>query len=100
MRESAARGIGCKGSRAYVSVRKPGLRCGGVGRCARTRAVSKFRVIAQGLELECQRSKCPLWVLMGLWRCSPGLGERRGKEWAIFNGDLKMFPMTFIFYEF
>lgn len=45
------------------------------------------------------RSKCPLWVLMGLWRCSPGLGERRGKEWAIFNGDLKMFPMTLILFS-
>lgn len=44
------KGIGCKGSRAYVSGRKPGLRCGGVGRCARTLAVSKFRAIAQGLE--------------------------------------------------
>lgn len=33
-RESAARGVGCRRSRAYMSGRKPGLRCGGVGRWA------------------------------------------------------------------
>ena len=46
MRESAAGGVGCRRSRAYVSGRKLGLRCGGVGRWA----ISSFRVIAQGLE--------------------------------------------------